>query len=302
MAARILHGTETARQIKDELRAEIEALRVRSVRPGLGVVLAGENPASSVYVRNKTRACDELGIYHETALFPATTTTDEVAAKVQEYGRREDIHGILVQLPLPAPVDASRVLSLVDPAKDVDGFHPENLGRLVQKRPRFVPCTPAGIMELLARHDIAVAGKRAVVLGRSDIVGKPMALLLMHADATVTVCHSRTLDLPKVTREGDILVAAMGRAGFVRAEHVKPGAVVIDVGINRVEKAEEARDLLDETRLADFARKGAALVGDVHAPSVREVASALTPVPGGVGPLTIAMLMKNTVKAAGLGA
>ena len=166
MTAVLLDGTATARQIKDELRAEIEALKERSVRPGLGVVLAGENPASSVYVRNKTRACDELGIYHETALFPATANTDEVAAKVQEYGRREDIHGILVQLPLPASVDASRVLSLVDPAKDVDGFHAENLGRLVQKRPRFVPCTPAGIMELLARQDIAVAGKRAVVLGR----------------------------------------------------------------------------------------------------------------------------------------
>ena len=300
MTAALLDGTATARTIKDELRAEVEGLRARGVVPGLGVVLAGENPASAVYVRNKTRACDELGIYHETALFPPTTTTEEVAAKVSEYGRREDIHGILVQLPLPTQVDASRVLSLVDPAKDVDGFHAENLGRLVQKRPRFVPCTPAGIMELLARHDIPVAGKRAVVLGRSDIVGKPMALLLMHADATVTVCHSRTRDLPAVTREGDILVAAMGRAGFVRAEHVKPGAVVIDVGINRVEKAEEARDLLDEARLAEFERKGYALAGDVHAPSVRQVAAALTPVPGGVGPLTIALLMKNTVKAAGL--
>ena len=298
MTAVLLDGNATARTIKDELRAEVEGLRARGVVPGLGVVLAGENPASAVYVRNKTRACDELGLYHETALFPPTTTTEEVAAKVSEYGRREDIHGILVQLPLPAQVDASRVLSLVDPAKDVDGFHAENLGRLVQKRPRFVPCTPAGIMELLARHDIAVAGKRAVVLGRSDIVGKPMALLLMHADATVTVCHSRTRDLPAVTREGDILVAAIGRAGFVRAEHVKPGAVVIDVGINRVEKAEEARDLLDETRLAEFERKGYALAGDVHAPSVRQVAAALTPVPGGVGPLTIAMLLMNTLAAA----
>ena len=300
MTAALLDGTATARQIKEELRTEIEALRARGVRPGLGVVLAGDDPASSVYVRNKTRACDELGIHHETALFPEAAATEEVAAKVAEYGRREDIHGILVQLPLPASVDALRVLSLVDPAKDVDGFHPENLGRLVQKRPRFVPCTPAGIMELLRRHGIEVAGRRAVVLGRSDIVGKPMALLLMHADATVTVCHSRTRDLAAVTREGDILVAAIGRAGFVRAEHVKPGAVVIDVGINRVEKAEEARDLLDGPRLAGFERKGYAIAGDVHAPSVREVAGALTPVPGGVGPLTIAMLMKNTVKAAGL--
>jgi methylenetetrahydrofolate dehydrogenase (NADP+)/methenyltetrahydrofolate cyclohydrolase len=300
MTAALLDGTKTARSIKDELKAEIEALRARDVRPGLGVILAGENPASAIYVRNKTRACDELGIYHETALFPETTTTQEVVAKVSEYGRREDIHGILVQLPLPGQVDAASVLSLVDPAKDVDGFHAENLGRLVQKRPRFVPCTPAGIMELLARHDITLAGKRAVVLGRSDIVGKPMALLLMHADATVTVCHSRTRDIAAVAREADILVAALGRAGFVRAQHVKPGAVVIDVGINRVLSAEDARDLLDEARIAEFERKGSALVGDVHAPSVREVAAALTPVPGGVGPLTIAMLMKNTVKAARL--
>jgi len=300
MTATVLDGSATARAIKDELRSDIAALQARGVVPGLGVVLAGEDPASAVYVRNKTRACDELGIRHETARFSSATTTEEVAAKVAEYGRREDVHGILVQLPLPPGVDAARVLSLVDPAKDVDGFHPENLGRLVQKRPRFVPCTPAGIMELLARHGIAITGQRAVVLGRSDIVGKPMALLLMHADATVTVCHSRTRDLAAVTREGDILVAAIGRAGFVRAEHVKPGAVVIDVGINRVEKTAEARDLLDAPRLADLERKGYALVGDVHAPSVREVAGALSPVPGGVGPLTIAMLMKNTVKAAGL--
>jgi methylenetetrahydrofolate dehydrogenase (NADP+)/methenyltetrahydrofolate cyclohydrolase len=203
-----------------------------------------------------------------------------------------------VQLPLPPQVETLRVLDLVDPAKDVDGFHPQNVGRLVQKRPRFVPCTPAGIMELLARNRIVVSGRRAVVLGRSDIVGKPMALLLMHADATVTVCHSRTPDLPAVTREADILVAAMGRAGLVRAAHVKPGAVVVDVGMNRVDDPAQARDLLDETRMAAFAKKGYALVGDVHAPSVAEVASALTPVPGGVGPLTIAMLMKNTVAAA----
>jgi len=300
MTAALLDGVSTARAIKDELRGELEALRARQVRPGLGVLLAGDNPASSIYVRNKTRACDELGIYHETALFPPTTTTEEVVAKVTEYSRRDDIHGILVQLPLPGQVDASRVLSLVDPAKDVDGFHAENVGRLVQKRPRFVPCTPAGIMELLSRHGITVAGKRAVVLGRSDIVGKPMALLLLHADATVTICHSRTPDLAAVSREADILVAALGRPGFVRAEHVKPGAVVVDVGINRVENREDARDILDEARMADFERKGYALVGDVHAPSVRALASALTPVPGGVGPLTIAMLMKNTVKAAWL--
>jgi methylenetetrahydrofolate dehydrogenase (NADP+)/methenyltetrahydrofolate cyclohydrolase len=196
-------------------------------------------------------------------------------------------------------VDAPRVLDLVDPAKDVDGFHPDNVGRLVQKRPRMVACTPAGIMELLARNDVPVVGRRAVVLGRSDIVGKPMALLLLHADATVTVCHSRTRDLASVTREADVLVAAIGRPGFVRAEHVKPGAVVVDVGMNRVDDAAAAADLLPPERRAEFERKGYALVGDVHAPSVSAVASALTPVPGGVGPLTIAMLMSNTVKAAG---
>jgi methylenetetrahydrofolate dehydrogenase (NADP+)/methenyltetrahydrofolate cyclohydrolase len=221
-----------------------------------------------------------------------------VLAVVDGYNRRRDIHGILVQLPLPPQVHAERVLRAVDPAKDVDGFHPENVGLLVQKRPRFVACTPAGIMELLRRRGIALGGRRAVVVGRSDIVGKPMALLMMHADATVTVCHSRTPDLPGVCREADVLVAAMGRAGFVRADFVKPGAVVVDVGINRVEDPALAEDLLEPERRDEITRKGYALVGDVHAPSVREVASALTPVPGGVGPLTIAMLMKNTVSAA----
>jgi methylenetetrahydrofolate dehydrogenase (NADP+)/methenyltetrahydrofolate cyclohydrolase len=237
-------------------------------------------------------------MHHETRKLPATATTDEVLAAVEEYNRRGDVHGILVQLPLPAPVDATRVLDAVDPAKDVDGFHPENVGRLVQKRPRFVPCTPSGIMELLARHDIDVAGKRAVVIGRSDIVGKPMALLLMHAHATVTVCHSRTADLAGVAREADVLVAAIGRAGLVRADFVKPGAVVVDVGMNRIQDPAEARELLAPARLAGFEKRGYALVGDVHAPSVETVAGALTPVPGGVGPLTIALLLKNTVRAA----
>jgi len=298
VSARILDGTATGRAICEELRGAVEALARRGVRPGLGVVLVGDDPASAVYVGSKTRACEQLGMLSETRRMAATATTDEVAAVVEEYNRRPDIHGVLVQLPLPPQVDATRVLDLVDPAKDVDGFHPENVGRLVQKRARFVPCTPAGIMELLARHEIPVAGRRAVVIGRSDIVGKPMALLLMHADATVTVCHSRTGDLEAVCREADILVAAMGRAGFVRAGHVKPGAVVIDVGMNRVEDPHQARDLLVPERLAEFEKRGHALVGDVHAPSVREVASALTLVPGGVGPLTIALLLKNTVRAA----
>jgi methylenetetrahydrofolate dehydrogenase (NADP+)/methenyltetrahydrofolate cyclohydrolase len=261
------------------------------------VLLVGDDPASAVYVRSKTRAGDELGLFHETVRLPATASTAEVAAVVEGFNARPEIHGILVQTPLPSTVDTARVLRLVDPAKDVDGFHPENVGLLVQKRPRFVACTPAGIMELLAREGVVLSGRRAVVLGRSDIVGKPMALLLMHADATVTVAHSKTPDLAAVTREADVLVAAVGRAGLVRAEHVKAGAVVIDVGMNRVADAAAAAELGPD-RGEEFTRKGYLLVGDVHAPSVRERAGALTPVPGGVGPLTIAMLMSNTVSAA----
>jgi methylenetetrahydrofolate dehydrogenase (NADP+) / methenyltetrahydrofolate cyclohydrolase len=298
MTALLLDGVATARAIRAELGSEIAALAARGVRPGLGVVLVGDVAASAVYVRSKTRSCEELGLSHETVRLPQSATTAEVLAVVEEYNRRSDVHGILVQLPLPPQVDTIRVLDLVDPGKDVDGFHPENVGRLVQKRPRFVPCTPAGIMELLARYRIEVAGRRAVVLGRSEIVGKPMALLLLHADATVTVCHSRTRDLPSVTREADILIAAIGNAGLVGAEHVKPGAVVVDVGMNRLDDAARARELLDASRWPDFEKKGYALVGDVNAPAVAPLASALTPVPGGVGPLTIALLMKNTVRAA----
>lgn len=296
--ARMLDGVATARAIREELRPEVQRLAGLGVRPGLGVVLVGENPASAVYVRNKVRACEELAMLGETRRLAASATTAAVAEAVAEYNHRPDVHGVLVQLPLPPHVDVTRVLDLVDPGKDVDGLHPSNVGRLVQKRPRFVACTPAGIMELLSRHGIAVAGRRAVVVGRSDIVGKPMALLLMHADATVTVCHSKTPDLAAVCREADILVAAVGRAGTIRREHVKPGAVVVDVGMNRVEDAALARELLDPSRLPEFERKGYALVGDVHAPSVAGVASALTPVPGGVGPLTIALLLRNTVQAA----
>jgi methylenetetrahydrofolate dehydrogenase (NADP+)/methenyltetrahydrofolate cyclohydrolase len=298
MTARRLDGTLVAQQIQGELRAQLDVLRGRGVRPGLGALLVGDDPASAVYVRSKTRRCEELGLHHETRRLPASATTDEVLEAVREMNRRAEIHGILVQLPLPAQVDAQRVLEQVRPDKDVDGFHPENVGRLVQKRPRFVACTPAGVMELLARSGVELAGRRAVVLGRSEIVGKPMALLLIHADATVTVCHSRTRDLAAVTREADVLIAAIGKAGLVRAEHVKPGAVVVDVGINRVSDPALARELVEPGRFAEFERRGYALVGDVHAPQVAEVAGALTPVPGGVGPLTIAMLMANTVRAA----
>jgi len=298
MSARLLDGVAIARAIREELRPDIEHLRAKGLVPGLGVVLVGDDPASAVHVRNKTKACEELGIHHETIHLPAIVSTAEVAASIESYNSRPEINGILVQLPLPAQVDVQRVLHLVDPNKDVDGLHPFNVGLLVQKRPRFVACTPAGIMEIFSRCAIPVAGRTSVVLGRSDIVGKPMALLLLHADATVTICHSKTAMLEKVTREADILIVAIGKAGLVRAEHVKPGAVVVDVGMNRIHEAKNARELLSGPRLELFARKGSALVGDVHAPSVAEVASALTPVPGGVGPLTIAMLMKNTVKAA----
>ena len=298
MTARRLEGGPMAAELRQEAAVGVASLAREGRPPGLGVLLVGEDPASAVYVRSKTRACEEVGIHHETARLAAAATTAEVAAVVDGYNRRADIHGILVQLPLPPQVEAERVLGLLDPEKDVDGFHPENVGLLVQKRPRFVPCTPAGIMELLRHGGIAVAGRRAVVLGRSDIVGKPMALLLLHADATVTICHSRTRDLPAVTREADILVVAIGKPGLVRAEHVKPGAAVVDVGMNRIADEGLARELGGEARMEEYRRRGQLLVGDVHAPSVSQLASALTPVPGGVGPLTIAMLLKNTLAAA----
>jgi methylenetetrahydrofolate dehydrogenase (NADP+)/methenyltetrahydrofolate cyclohydrolase len=298
MTAMRLDGTKVAQEIQAELLGEITELAARGVRPGLAALLVGDDPASAVYVRSKTRRCEELGLHHETHRLGANATSEEVVAAVEDLNRRPDIHGILVQLPLPAQVEAQRVLDAVRPEKDVDGFHPVNVGRLLQKRARFVPCTPAGVMQLLSRSGVPLAGRRAVVLGRSDIVGKPMALLLMHADATVTVCHSRTRELAAVTREADVLVAAIGRPGMVRAEHVKPGAVVVDVGINRISDPALARELLPHERFPEFEKRGYALVGDVHAPQVAAVAGALTPVPGGVGPLTIAMLMANTVRAA----
>jgi len=298
VSARLLDGAAIARRIREEVAAAAAELVAAGVRPGLAVVLVGDDPASAIYVRSKERACEELGFRHETHRLPATATTGEVLAAVDALNARVDVHGILVQTPLPKQVATQSVLDAVSADKDVDGFHPANVGLLVQKRPRFVPCTPAGIMEMLRREGIDVSGRRAVVVGRSDIVGKPIALLLLHADATVTLCHSRTRDLAAVCREADILVAAIGRAGLVRAEHVKPGAVVIDVGMNRVDDRALARELVDPSRLAELDRKGYVLVGDVHAPSVAPVASALTPVPGGVGPLTIAMLMMNTLRAA----
>lgn len=298
MTARRLDGARVAAQIREELASEVAVLAAAGCRPGLGVALVGDDPASAVYVASKTKACAETGIHSETARLGADATTAQVLDVVRGYNARADVHGILVQLPLPKQVDTEAVLHAVDPKKDVDGFHPENVGLLVQKRPRFVACTPAGVMELLRREGIDLRGQNAVVLGRSDIVGKPMALLLLHADATVTICHSRTRDLPAVTRQADVLVAAIGKAGFVRAEHVKPGAIVVDVGINRITDEAEARELLSPKRFESFRARGSALVGDVHAPQVEAVAGALTPVPGGVGPLTIASLLRNTVRSA----
>ena len=271
------------------------------VRPGLAVVLVGHDPASEIYVRGKVKACAEVGIYSESITPPDTVTTAEMLALVENLNQRDDIHGILVQLPLPPQVDAKKVLLAVDPAKDVDGFHPMNVGLLSTQRPGLVPCTPNGVIEILKRSDIQIAGRDAVVVGRSDIVGKPAAMLLINANATVTVCHSKTHDLAGVCRRADILVAAIGRAGMITRDFVKPGATVIDVGMNKVTDAEEFRRFFagNAKREETFRKRGSTLIGDVH-PEVAEVAGAITPVPGGVGPLTIAMLMFNTVKAAKL--
>jgi methylenetetrahydrofolate dehydrogenase (NADP+)/methenyltetrahydrofolate cyclohydrolase len=299
MAARILDGTKIAAGIRAEVAGEVKRLAPLGVRPGLAVVLVGHNPASEVYVRGKVKSSEEVGLYSEQHTPAESSTTDELLALIADLNRRDEIDGILVQLPLPAQVDAKRVLLAVDPTKDVDGFHPMNVGYLSTQRPGLVPCTPAGVMEILRRSDIRIAGQEAVVAGRSDIVGKPVAMLLLNQNATVTVCHSKTLDLPGVCRRADILVAAIGRAGMITRDYVKAGATVIDVGINRVTERKEFDRLFagNKKREETFLTKGSTLVGDVH-PEVAEVAGAITPVPGGIGPLTIAMLMANTVKAA----
>jgi len=298
MTARILSGTAIRDQIFAELKEEAARLAAEGIRPGLAAVLVGENPASQLYVKSKIAACEQLGIASWLHTPPASSTTGEMLGLVEELNRDENVDGILVQLPLPSQVDTKKVLETVNPAKDVDGFHPVNLGRLVSGRPGLVACTPAGCMEILRRNDIPLEGANAVVLGRSDIVGKPMALLLMHANATVTICHSKTRDLPEIVRRADIVVAAMGRAGYVKADWIKSGAAVIDVGTNTVKDPKEAEQLLAKfpERLEKFRAKGSVLVGDVH-PDALFTAGALTPVPGGVGPMTITMLMSNTVKA-----
>jgi methylenetetrahydrofolate dehydrogenase (NADP+)/methenyltetrahydrofolate cyclohydrolase len=299
MPVRILDGRAIAEEIKNEVAAEVRKVSAEGIRPGLAAVLVGNNPASEVYVRNKTKAADALGIYSETITPPESVSTEALLAIVEELNRRDEVDGILVQLPLPAQVDSKRVLLAVAPAKDVDGFHPVNVGNLSTQRPGLVPCTPAGCIEILKRSGIAIAGQHAVVVGRSDIVGKPAAMLLLNANATVTVCHSKTRDLAAVCREGDILFAAIGRAGMITRDFVKPGATVIDVGINKITDRVEFEKFFkgNAQREAAFAKNGSTLVGDVH-PNAAEVCDAITPVPGGVGPLTIAMLMSNTVKAA----
>lgn len=299
MAATILDGNKIASEIRAEVAAEVKNMTAAGMRPGLAVVLVGHNPASEVYVRGKVKACDEVGIYSEKHTPAERASTDELLELVADLNRRDEIDGILVQLPLPKQVDAKNILMAVSPRKDVDGFHPMNVGFLSTQRPGLVPCTPAGIMEILKRSRIPIAGQEAVVVGRSDIVGKPTAMLLINANATVTICHSKTLDLPGVCRRADILVAAIGRAGMITREFVKPGATVIDVGMNTVTTRSEFDRLFagNAKREETFRAKGSVLAGDVH-PEVAEVAGAITPVPGGVGPLTIAMLMANTVRAA----
>ena len=302
-SARLLDGNRIATEIRASVAPGVAGFTARHGRaPALGIVLVGEDPASEIYVRNKVRAGTESGLTVDLQRLPNSASLDELLELVRRLNESDAHDGILVQSPLPAGMGrgaAQRVFDTIDPAKDVDGFHPVNVGRLVQGRAHLVPCTPSGVIEMLDRSGLEIARRHAVVIGRSEIVGKPMAMLLLHRDATVTICHSKTPDLPAVARGADILVAAIGRAGFVTKEFVKPGATVVDVGINRVADAEQVAALFGagSPRMADFQKRGSIVVGDVH-PAVAEVAGALTPVPGGVGPLTIAVLLKNTLAAA----
>ncbi len=297
--ALILNGNLVRDQIKAECRPRVTRFIAKTGRaPGLAVVLVGDNSASAVYVRNKTKTAEELGIHHETIARDASLTTEGLLAIVADLNARGDIDGILVQLPLPAPIDSQKALLAVSPVKDVDGFHPCNVGLLSTGRPGLRPCTPSGVIEILKRYEIPIAGRNAVVVGRSDIVGKPMAMLLLQENATVTVCHSRTRDLAAVCRSAEILVAAIGRAATIAEEFIQPGAVVIDVGMNTVRTRDEAERIFDAAKLAEFDKRGSLLVGDVRPGDMARIASAYTPVPGGVGPLTIAMLMRNTIEAA----
>ena len=297
--ARVLDGAAIASAIKSEVAEEVKSLAAQGIRPGLAAVLVGHVPASEIYVKSKVKTCGELGLYSDLITPPDTVTTEEMLDLVHALNDRDDIDGILIQLPLPKQVDAKFLLDAVSPAKDVDGFHPVNAGKLQAGRPALAPCTPAGVCEIVMRSYLPVSGQHAVVVGRSDIVGKPVAMLLLHENATVTICHSKTRDLAAVTRQADILVAAIGRPGFITPEMVKPGVTIIDVGINRLTTRDDFDRFFagDLKREAAFAKRGSTIVGDVH-PKAFELSGAYTPVPGGVGPLTIAMLMANTVRAA----
>jgi methylenetetrahydrofolate dehydrogenase (NADP+)/methenyltetrahydrofolate cyclohydrolase len=302
MSAKSLDGRAVAEQIKKEVAEEVRGLAERhGFKPRLVAIRVGDDDASAVYVRNKVRACVEVGIESEHLALPASTITADLLGIVSRLNQNKDVDGILVQLPLPKQIDEASIIEAVDAAKDVDGFHPTNVGLLSMGRPRFVPCTPAGIMELLDRNQIEVAGANACVVGRSQIVGRPIANLLLQKHATVTICHSRTRDLPAVTRQADILVAAIGRPAFIRGDHIKPGAIVIDVGVNKITDRDEARTVFGaeaEKRIEAIAKRGYTLVGDVHPAEADQVAGQRTPVPGGVGLLTVAMLMRNTLQAA----
>ena len=300
MTATLISGTDIAKTIQDEVQLEVEALKLEGIHPGLAVVLIGADPASASYVGMKARMCERLGIYSHKLEMGEDTTTEQLLAEIDRLNNDDRIDGILVQLPLPEQIDKEAILDAVAPAKDADGFHSSNIGSLVLGYDGLVACTPLGIMEMLRRSDVDVEGKRAVVLGRSDDVGKPMAMLLMHAHATVTICHSRTRDLSSVTRDADILVASIGKKYLVRKGFIKPGAVVIDVGSNQITDRDEVIELFgaDSPRVERFDKAGYIWVGDVHERDALEVASKLSPVPGGAGPMTIAMLMQNTIKGA----
>jgi methylenetetrahydrofolate dehydrogenase (NADP+) / methenyltetrahydrofolate cyclohydrolase len=303
-AEKILDGQKVAQQIKQEVALEVKnLLEVHGVRPCLVAVRVGDDPASAVYVRNKIRTSEALGLKSEDHLLPGDTSTAQLLDLVASLNSRDDVDGILIQLPLPKQIDTIKVIEAVDPAKDVDGFHPVNSGRLMLGQECLPACTPAGIIELLRREGVRIEGRHAVVVGRSNIVGKPMAQMLVAENATVTICHSGTGDLASYTRQADILVVAIGRPGFIRGEYIRRGAIVVDVGMNRVSDERSVKDLFGaqcETRLAVLKEKGFTLVGDVHPKEVEEIASRYTPVPGGVGPLTVACLMRNTIKAARL--
>jgi methylenetetrahydrofolate dehydrogenase (NADP+) / methenyltetrahydrofolate cyclohydrolase len=304
MAAETLKAGPLADQIKQDVKLKVEDMvKTHDVRPCLAAVRVGDDPASAVYVGNKIKACEEVGIRSEHHALPAATSTAELLDLIRSLNSRDDVDGILTQLPLPAGIEERAIIEAIDPAKDVDGFHPVNVGNLALGRPAFVPCTPAGIIELLVHSDVEIRGARACVVGRSQIVGRPMAQLLLQRDATVTICHSRTRDLASVTREADLLIVAIGRTGMIGGEHIKSGATVVDVGMNKVTDANQVRELFGpeaEKRLDVLSKRGYTLVGDVHPAEAAAVAGRLTPVPGGVGLLTVAMLMKNTLLAARL--